>query len=91
VDLSSESIAILRAKYPNVTAIVARAEDLDFVDGFFDEICCFDVLEHVDDLDLVMLHIKRLLSQDGMLYIEVPYDRSEQMLLGVNPDYHTQI
>ena len=64
---------------------------MDFPDNYFDEIYAFDVLEHVTDIDITMKNIHTILKPDGFLYVEVPYDRSEVMLLKVNPEYHRQI
>jgi len=74
-----------------VHTFVGHIEDLGFENDFFDEIYCFDVLEHVENLDLVMKTIKSLLKNEGLLYVEVPYDASEKMLLRVNPNYHREI
>ena len=42
----------------------------------FDLICLFDVLEHLPDDMHVLLNIRRMLSQDGVLLLAVPADPS---------------
>jgi len=91
VDISPESIEIAKQKYPENNYIVSTAEDFITEDNFFDEIYCFDVLEHVDDLDKVLLNIHKMLKPNGLLYVEVPFDKSERMLLKVNPNYFNEI
>jgi ubiquinone/menaquinone biosynthesis C-methylase UbiE len=91
VDISSKSLEIAKNKYPQHNYILAKAEDFIMEDNFFDEIYCFDVLEHVDDLDKVLDNIYKMLKTDGILYVEVPFDRSERMLLKVNPNYFNEI
>jgi len=64
---------------------------MKFDNNYFDEIYCFDVLEHVDDLDLVMSNVYNCLKDDGVFYVEVPYQKSEELLIKINPKYFEQI
>jgi SAM-dependent methyltransferase len=91
VDMSESSIAKAKSKFPQVNFVVSKGEDINFQENLFDEIYCFDVLEHVQDLDKVMQNILKSLKKGGKLYVEVPYDKSETMLLKVNPEYHKNI
>lgn len=91
IDIDCEAIKEAQKKYPRCKFVCARAENLNYQSSFFDEIYCFDILEHVDDLDAVMKKIGVILKDDGFLYVEVPYDKSEDMLLRVNPLYFQQI
>ncbi len=91
VDISQESIDIAKKKYPHFNYTVSKAEDFNVGDAFFDEIYCFDVLEHVDDLDKVLNNIFNMLKPGGILHVEVPFDRSERMLLKLNPNYFDEI
>ncbi len=82
--------------YPAVEFCCMSAEKIGFADGCFDEIYCFDVLEHVDDINLTMKEISRVIKNKGSLIIEVPYSPSEKFLLKMNPEYlkethHTRI
>lgn len=91
VDISSDSVDIAKNKYPRNNYIVSSAEEFFIKNEFFDEIYCFDVLEHVDDLDKVLDNIYKMLKSNGLFYVEVPFDRSEKMLLKVNPNYFDEI
>jgi SAM-dependent methyltransferase len=91
VDIEQKFVDIAKFKFPQCDYICSPAEKLEFENEYFDEIYAFDVLEHVTDLDLVMQKLYNLLKKDGLLYIEVPYDKSEYSLINVNPKYFDQI
>jgi len=91
VDIDQKSVDSCLKKYPNTVCICLPAEDLDFSDWYFDEIYAFDILEHVYDIDSVMKKVFDMLNPDWLLYVEVPNDVSENMLLKVNPSYHKEI
>lgn len=48
---------------------IEPSKPLDFPDKFFDVISCFMVLHHVNDLEFTLKELKRLLSDDGLLYV----------------------
>lgn len=91
VEISSTAIEVSRKRFPQCKYFCVSWEDMNFSDNMFDEIYAYDVLEHVTDIDLVMNNIYSTLKDDWFLYVEVPYDKSEYMLLKVNPEYHKQI
>ncbi len=91
VDIDEENIIASKRKFPEAKYICSSWEEMIFDKKWFDEIYCFDVLEHVSDLDLVMQKIMNYLKDDGLLYIEIPYDKSEKILLKINPKYFNQI
>lgn len=91
VDIEQQFIDMAKKKFPQCDYLCCPAENLNFPDEYFDEIYAFDVLEHVKDLDIVMNKLHKLLKKDWLLYVEVPYDKSELALLKINPDYHNQI
>jgi SAM-dependent methyltransferase len=51
-------------------------ENAPFEDGYFDVVCSFNSLDHVDDLDKAISEIKRLIAPGGMflLLTEVDHD-----------------
>jgi len=49
---------------------------LPFKEGQFTEIVCHHVLEHLNDLEPLMLELHRICDQEGMIYIEVPHHTS---------------
>ncbi len=91
VDIDSKSIAIAKKRFPKCKYILSKAEDIKFNKKFFDEIYCFDVLEHVTDFKKTMKNIYDFLKDDGSLYVEIPYEKSEKILSNINKDYLKQI
>ncbi len=90
-DMNSKSIEILHKRFPETINQIWMAETLNYQQWFFDEIYAFDILEHVQDIDLVLKNINNWLKVGGTLYIEVPYDKSEIFLTRLNPEYPEQI
>ena len=45
--------------------VAARAEEIPFCDGYFDVVCCFNSLDHVDDLDKTVSEIIRITCLGG--------------------------
>jgi SAM-dependent methyltransferase len=46
---------------------------LPFETGFFDVICLFDVLEHVEDDLALLVELRRILKNGGLLLLSVPF------------------
>jgi SAM-dependent methyltransferase len=46
--------------------------DLDFDDGEFDVVVCFEVIEHVDEGARALAELKRVLKPDGLLVVSSP-------------------
>lgn len=70
VDISSGMIKaaqeLVDAKeYKNVILKVGSSNSLDFPDESFDSVMAFDVLHHVEDIDLTMIEINRVLKPGG--------------------------
>jgi len=91
VDINEDFISIAKKNFPDCNYLVSRAEDIEYPENFFDEVYCYDVLEHVDDLELVLEKIHKMLKKDGFLYVEVPYEHSEKMLIGTRSTYFDEI
>jgi len=56
----------------NVEFVVAAGENLPFRDAVFDLIVCHTVIEHVNDVPLVVQEMARVLSQSGAIHLEAP-------------------
>ena len=52
--------------------VVARSEQLPFADGSFDVVLSHHVIEHVDDHDLHVSEMRRVLRPDGLAYLGTP-------------------
>lgn len=91
IDISEENISFARKKYSGVDYRVMDAEYLEFEDGYFDRAYCLDVMEHVDNLEKVIIEIRRVLKPGGEFVVNVPYWRSEQWLQKIRPTYFEEI
>lgn len=73
-DISEHAIAIAKTRLKHVQFSQSSILDIPQNEKF-DIITCFDVLEHVPDIDAALIHIKGLLKEDGILVFSVPvYD-----------------
>jgi SAM-dependent methyltransferase len=74
IDVSSFAIQRGRAMYPKVQLAAATLDTNPF-DGPFDVLTSFDVIEHIQDLENVALHVRSLLRPGGLFVFVVPtYD-----------------
>lgn len=65
-----------RIPLPAASIVRALAEDLPLLDGSFDTIFAFDVLEHVVADRAVMHEMTRVLAPDGAIWISTPAART---------------
>ena len=74
MDISAYVLERARRRLPGIPLTQGRIEA--FRPGVhYDVVTCFDVLEHVPDLDLALVRLRDLLSPRGILAIAVPvYD-----------------
>jgi SAM-dependent methyltransferase len=74
MDISAYALEAARRRLPGIALTEGRIED--FRPGVrYDVVTCFDVLEHVPDLDLALGRLADLLAPSGVLAIAVPvYD-----------------
>ena len=68
----SKWAAVYAKQKLNLDVINVSAEKTSFPDGFFDVIVMIDVLEHLTDPKYTLLEIRRILKNDGVLYISTP-------------------
>lgn len=77
LDTDSEAIGYARAHYQleNLEFQVADAGRLPFGDMFFDRICSFEVIEHLDDPERCLAEAGRALKKNGIFFISTPWIR----------------
>lgn len=93
IDISSKNIKNNQKKFPKYNFTIADITNkTEFKDDFFDEIYCYDVLEHVDNLDKALNEIYRIINKkNGKLIVEVPTYFSESIFIKLNPKYNEQV
>ncbi len=87
IDIEISNIETCQKKFPDKTFLLVNGISLPFENGYFDMLHSLDVLEHVDDLKIVLTEATRVLRQWGEFIIEVPYWKSEERLLSINNRY----
>jgi SAM-dependent methyltransferase len=70
VDFSAPAVAKLRARGAN--AVLGLVSALPFPDGFFDPVCAFDIIEHVEDDDGALRELSRVAAPGASLLLSVP-------------------
>ncbi len=62
-----------RRRQANVYLLVCSAQQsFPFLDSCCDRVLFLDVIEHLDDRDLALLEIRRVLKEDGLLLLSAP-------------------
>jgi len=78
-------------KYPdgslNYDFLLSDSQNLCFQEQSFDEVYCYDVLEHVADYEKVLIEICRVVKDKGLLFVSVPHPRSEKICKFLEPSY----
>ena len=75
IDLSKSAVDLSKEKYKDKTNLnfhKASAYELPFSNNQFDAVFAFDVLEHIEDIDLCFREIQRVLCPGGILFISTP-------------------
>ena len=79
VDVSPFAASYAREKL-GVNAIAGELEEAQFPDRHFDVITLWDVIEHFPDPIATLCEVRRILKDDGILFVDTP---NEQSLLKV--------
>jgi SAM-dependent methyltransferase len=91
VDILPENIAYAQKRYGQDLFKLVDGEVVPFADAYFDEVHVYDVLEHVEKLEVVAKELVRVLKPGGKLFIVVPAEVSERKLLALKPDYFSEV
>lgn len=75
-DLSAHAVQVAQERLGAAASLqVGGLFDSKFEPGFFDVVCLFDVIEHIEDQDAAFARIRELLRPSGLLALTVPvYD-----------------
>lgn len=91
VDISKKAIEKCRQLFPKSKFFVMNAQKLKFSPDSFDEIYCFDVLEHVNNLDKTIENISKVAKINSKIFIDIPHYNSEKFLTILNSKYKNQV
>lgn len=74
LDLSKDAIDYAKRKYsqPGVKFVRGDAIASDLQSNKFDVVSCFEFIEHIDEQDKALKEIKRILKDNGILFISTP-------------------
>jgi SAM-dependent methyltransferase len=70
LDISAPAAAKLRGRGAQVA--LGRVTCLPFADSSFDLVCCFDIIEHVDDDDGALSEVSRAVKPGGVILMSMP-------------------
>ena len=92
LDSSWEAISYANSNYTssNLRFLVARCQELPFQSASFDLVVAFEVIEHIEDWQKLILEARRLLSPAGQFVVSTPntkYYAASRGTRGRNP-YH---
>lgn len=73
VERAPGSIRADRSRVVRPDVVLEATTSLPFRANSLDRVCCYDVLEHVDDLVGVMSEIYRVLKPGGRLFVTTPH------------------
>ncbi len=71
-DISQHAIAIAKQANDGVTYDLSTENRSAYADNFFDAVIIFDVLEHVENPNLILSEVNRVLKNGGVFYSFVP-------------------
>lgn len=79
IDINSE--AIKQINHPNFRYM--SATNIDHPTSFFDKICAFEVIEHIQDTNQFLTEVRRILKNKGQFIISFPFEiiRGQSALL----------
>src|ERR1019366_1291014 len=74
IDIAPEAVEYARAHYalPNLAFEQASCIELPFVDGAFDLVVAFEVIEHLENWRGFLLEVRRVLAPSGQLIVSTP-------------------
>jgi SAM-dependent methyltransferase len=72
LDVDERTLAHARSRHPGPDFVVGDVRELPFADDSFDLVACFETIEHVPDPDGVLVELRRVLADDGLLLVSTP-------------------
>ncbi|MEA3369398.1 MAG: class I SAM-dependent methyltransferase, partial [Candidatus Ratteibacteria bacterium] len=95
-DIDRENVTVTKSLLRDKVFLI-DPKQLNFYDHTFDCVLAVDFLEHIEDDELFLKEVKRILKRDGSLYITVPKSSRGPILnwlerkLGITADFYGHI
>lgn len=71
VDIYKDAIEYAKKRYKNINFTIADAHKLPYKNNSFDMVVCTEVIEHLNNPEIALGEIHRVLEKDGKCIIEV--------------------
>lgn len=91
VDILETNITYAKNRYTKGRFYLTNGRKLPFRSDYFDEVHAYDVLEHVEDMGVVLYEINRVLKKGGKFFVVVPAHVSEKKMLKLKPSYFEDV
>jgi SAM-dependent methyltransferase len=72
LDVDERTLEHARSRHPGPDFVVADVRELPFADDSFDLVTCFETIEHVPEPNGVLVELRRVLADDGLLLVSTP-------------------
>jgi SAM-dependent methyltransferase len=73
LEIRADFVDTIKSRFPKVKVVVGDIQErTEFPDGSFDRILAIHVLEHLHNLPLALVEIKRLLKPNGTFVVVIP-------------------
>ncbi len=74
VDFSQDAVDYAKANWsaPNIEFLSGSGTNIPFTENFFDVTVAFEVFEHIEDWRKFLSEIKRVVKNDGLIFISTP-------------------
>jgi len=87
IDVSKEAIEMAKKNTSISKLILSSTDKLDFDNNSFDKIICQHIVEHLNNFDIVLEELKRILKNNGCLIIVTPNINYPDNNLFYDPDH----
>jgi len=91
VDILPENISYAKKRYGERYFQQLVVGSINSADNYFAEIHAYEVLEHVDNFNLTLCELDRVLKPGGKIFITVPAAISEKFLQKIKPNYFEEV
>lgn len=90
IDISREMVEISKKKYPQKKISIEDAENLSFLNSFFDNIFSFHLFMHLNISCMIniLYEVNRVLKKGGYFIFDVPSEKRRKITGYKSPNWH---